>query len=70
VNDVRAAERLLDLADSVKRPRDRVLLACGVDDLHLAHVRLALDLDRRSQTFKMRACAEGWCMLRIIEEMY
>lgn len=65
------AERLLDLADAMRRPKHQVI--CGekpVGDWVYACIVLALALEDSPPALKIRAIIEGWDEPRIVREIY
>lgn len=64
------ADFLIRMAAIVKFPRGRLCLIdslpAGADSL----IKTALDFDRQSAGFRLRALMEDWNLRRINEEMY
>mgnify|MGYP000987293782 FL=1 len=72
LHHVSIAEKLLDIANAIKFPKDE-LFECEAKDEEdgtIARIKTALELDRRSAVFKFRAIVEDWDIHRIIRELY
>lgn len=70
MNDSSAAEYLITLAKIIKHPRTDLVVAIDMTDTDIARVRLALELDRCSIAFKLRAMVEDWGPEQINRELY
>lgn len=65
------AEILITVSKMVKYPRDNFVMPTdswtGTDT---ARIKVALDFDKQSAAFKLRAIMENWDMMRINRELY
>jgi hypothetical protein len=65
-----AAEFLLNFAEALYRAKSRLAICDEFVDVDIARAKLALDLYRKSDTFKLKAIMEEWSWERIVEELY
>lgn len=65
------AEILLVVSNMVKYPKSNFVVPTNSwTERDTARIKTALDFDRRSAAFKLRAIMENWDMMRINRELY